>query len=417
MIRSPRGTNDILPAEISKWHYLESAIRKVTTQFGYSEIRTPIFESTEVFARSIGDSSDIVNKEMYTFLDRGENSITLRPEMTAALVRACIQNSLANRGELERLWYYGPFFRYERPQKGRFRQFHQFGAECLSSPNPEADAEVILLAHSLISDLGINDYLLNINSLGNNASRVRYRDSLVEYFSKYKNDLSEDSLRRLTTNPLRILDSKDIKDNEIIEDAPQIIDSLDDESKKHFDYVINLLESVNVAYNVSSKLVRGLDYYSHTVFEFQSSALGSQDSFGGGGRYDGLFEQLGGKFTPAVGFALGVERLLLILDSLNKSEKENKIDIQIIIGDERYINSGFNISNVLRKQGLNVLIDIQRKSFKSQMKDANKNNANYVIILAEREMNDNAVVFKNMLSGEQQTIATDKIDTIKNFIK
>lgn len=417
MIRSPRGTNDILPAEISKWHYLESAIRKVTTQFGYSEIRTPIFESTEVFARSIGDSSDIVNKEMYTFLDRGENSITLRPEMTAALVRACIQNSLANRGELERLWYYGPFFRYERPQKGRFRQFHQFGAECLSSPNPEADAEVILLAHSLISDLGINDYLLNINSLGNNASRDRYRDSLVEYFSKYKNDLSEDSLRRLTTNPLRILDSKDIKDNEIIEDAPQIIDSLDDESKKHFDYVINLLESVNVAYNVSSKLVRGLDYYSHTVFEFQSSALGSQDSFGGGGRYDGLFEQLGGKFTPAVGFALGVERVLLILDSLNKSEKENKIDIQIIIGDERYINSGFNISNVLRKQGLNVLIDIQRKSFKSQMKDANKNNANYVIILAEREMNDNAVVFKNMLSGEQQTIATDKIDTIKNFIK
>lgn len=417
MIRSPRGTNDILPAEISKWHYLESAIRKVTTQFGYSEIRTPIFESTEVFARSIGDSSDIVNKEMYTFLDRGENSITLRPEMTAALVRACIQNSLANRGELERLWYYGPFFRYERPQKGRFRQFHQFGAECLSSPNPEADAEVILLAHSLISDLGINDYLLNINSLGNNASRDRYRDSLVEYFSKYKNDLSEDSLRRLTTNPLRILDSKDIKDNEIIEDAPQIIDSLDDESKKHFDYVINLLESVNVAYNVSSKLVRGLDYYSHTVFEFQSSALGSQDSFGGGGRYDGLFEQLGGKFTPAVGFALGVERVLLILDSLNKSEKENKIDIQIIIGDERYINSGFNISNVLRKHGLNVLIDIQRKSFKSQMKDANKNNANYVIILAEREMNDNAVVFKNMLSGEQQTIATDKIDTIKNFIK
>ncbi|MCB0702023.1 MAG: histidine--tRNA ligase [Ignavibacteriae bacterium] len=417
MIRSPRGTNDILPAEISKWHYLESAIRKVTTQFGYSEIRTPIFESTEVFARSIGDSSDIVNKEMYTFFDRGENSITLRPEMTAALVRACIQNSLANRGELERLWYYGPFFRYERPQKGRFRQFHQFGAECLSSPNPEADAEVILLAHSLISDLGINDYLLNINSLGNNASRDRYRDSLVEYFSKYKNDLSEDSLRRLTTNPLRILDSKDIKDNKIIEDAPQIIDSLDDESKKHFDYVINLLESVNVAYNVSSKLVRGLDYYSHTVFEFQSSALGSQDSFGGGGRYDGLFEQLGGKFTPAVGFALGVERVLLILDSLNKSEKENKIDIQIIIGDERYINSGFNISNVLRKQGLNVLIDIQRKSFKSQMKDANKNNANYVIILAEREMNDNAVVLKNMLNGEQQTIATDKIDTIKNFIK
>lgn len=417
MIRSPRGTNDILPNEINKWHYLEEAIRKITSRFGYAEIRTPIFESTEVFSRSIGDTSDIVNKEMYTFMDRGDNSITLRPEMTAALVRACIQNSLANRGELERLWYYGPFFRYERPQKGRFRQFHQFGAECLSSPNPEGDAEVILLAHSLISDLGINEYTLNINSLGNSASRDVYRDNLVKYFSKYENDLSEDSVRRLASNPLRILDSKDTKDIEIANDAPQIIDSLDSESRAHFDRVLNILETLNVKYNISSKLVRGLDYYSHTVFEFQSNALGSQDSFGGGGRYDGLFEQLGGKFTPAVGFALGVERLLLIIDSLNKSNQDNSVDFYVITGEEEYINKAFEISNVLRNQGYKVVADIQRKSFKSQMKDANKYNADNVIILAEREMIEGKFTLKNMQSGEQQQLSIDKIDSIAEYIK
>ncbi|PKL78744.1 MAG: histidine--tRNA ligase [Ignavibacteriae bacterium HGW-Ignavibacteriae-4] len=417
MIRSPRGTNDILPNEINKWHYLEEAIRKITSRYGYAEIRTPIFESTEVFSRSIGDTSDIVNKEMYTFMDRGENSITLRPEMTAALVRACIQNSLANRGELERLWYYGPFFRYERPQKGRFRQFHQFGAECLSSPNPESDAEVILLAHSLITDLGINEYTLNINSLGNSVSRDVYRENLVKYFSKYEGDLSDDSVRRLASNPLRILDSKDPKDIEIATEAPQIIDSLDSESRAHFDSVLNILESINIKYNISSKLVRGLDYYSHTVFEFQSNALGSQDSFGGGGRYDGLFEQLGGKFTPAVGFALGVERILLIIDSLNKNNQDNSIDFYIITGEEEYIYKAFEISNTLRNQGYKVVSDIQRKSFKSQMKDANKYNAYNVIILAEREMSVGNFTLKNMESGEQQQLSIDKIDNISEYIK
>ncbi|MER3329871.1 MAG: histidine--tRNA ligase [Candidatus Kapaibacterium sp.] len=417
MIRSPRGTNDILPNEINKWHYLEEAIRKITSRFGYAEIRTPIFESTEVFSRSIGDTSDIVNKEMYTFTDRGDNSITLRPEMTAALVRACIQNSLANRGELERLWYYGPFFRYERPQKGRFRQFHQFGAECLSSPNPEADAEVLQLAHSLITDLGIIDYTLNINSLGNSTSRDIYRNNLVNYFSKYENDLSEDSQRRLVSNPLRILDSKDTKDIEIVNEAPQIIDALDTESRAHFDKVLNVLESLKINYNISSKLVRGLDYYSHTVFEFQSNALGSQDSFGGGGRYDGLFEQLGGKFTPAVGFALGVERLLLIIDSLEKNNHENSVDFYLVTGGEDYLNKAFEISNSLRNQSFKVVLDIQRKSFKSQMKDANKYNAANVIILAEREMKENNFTLKNMQSGEQQQLSIENIDNIVDYIK
>jgi len=417
MIRSPRGTNDILPVEINKWHYLEEAIRNVTSKFGYTELRTPIFESTEVFSRSIGDASDIVNKEMYTFNDRGDNSITLRPEMTAALVRACIQNSLANRGELERLWYYGPFFRYERPQKGRFRQFHQFGAECLSSPNPEADAEVITLAHSLISEVGINDYTLNINSLGNTESRDIYRNNLVKYFSKYESDLSEDSVRRLAVNPLRILDSKDPKDIEIAKEAPQIIDSLDKVSQSHFERVLNILENLNVNYNISSKLVRGLDYYSHTVFEFQSDALGSQDSFGGGGRYDGLFEQLGGKSTPAVGFALGVERLLLIIDSLSKNENVNSIDFYIVTGEEEYLNKAFELSNDLRNQGYKVVSDIQRKSFKSQMKDANKYNTRNVIILAEREMSENKFVLKNMQTGDQQLLELDRIKNLSEFIQ
>lgn len=415
MIRSPRGTNDILPQEIGKWHYLEHSIRKITQRFGYSEIRTPIFESTEVFSRSIGDTSDIVNKEMYTFQDRGDNSITLRPEMTAALVRACIQSSLANRGELERLWYYGPFFRYERPQKGRFRQFHQFGAECLSSPNPESDTEVIVLAHSLIKDLGIEEYNLNINSLGNTASRDNYRTALVEYFSKYENDLSEDSQRRLKSNPLRILDSKETKDIEITQSSPKIIDSLDNESRYHFDKVINILEAIGIGYNVSSKLVRGLDYYSHTVFEFQSNALGSQDSFGGGGRYDGLFEQLGGKFTPAVGFALGIERLVLILETLENKVIENKTNYYIVSGNEGLINTSLQYANTLRLKGNSVITDIQRKSFKSQMKDANKYNSDFVVILAEQEFSDGKFILKNMKTGEQQLLSLDEISNVESY--
>lgn len=415
MIRSPRGTNDILPQEIGKWHYLEQSIRKITQRFGYAEIRTPIFESTEVFSRSIGDTSDIVNKEMYTFQDRGDNSITLRPEMTAALVRACIQNSLANRGELERLWYYGPFFRYERPQKGRFRQFHQFGAECLSSPNPESDAEVIILAHSLLKDLGIKEYNLNINSLGNTASRDNYRTALVEYFSKYENDLSEDSQRRLKSNPLRILDSKEAKDIEITQSSPQIIDSLDNESRYHFDKVINILETIGISYNVSSKLVRGLDYYSHTVFEFQSNALGSQDSFGGGGRYDGLFEQLGGKFTPAVGFALGIERLVLILETLENKIIDNQTDYYIVSGNEELINTSLQYANTLRLKGYSVITDIQRKSFKSQMKDANKYKSDFVIILAEQEFSDGKFILKNMKTGEQQLLSLGEISNVDSY--
>lgn len=417
MIRSPRGTNDILPNEIGKWHYLENTIRKVTANYNYLEIRTPIFESTEVFSRSIGDTSDIVNKEMYTFLDRSDNYLTLRPEMTAALVRSCIQNSLANRGELERLWYFGPFFRYERPQKGRFRQFHQFGVECLSSPNPESDAEILLLANSLINELGISNYTLNINSIGNSASRDTFRNKLVDYFSKYENELSFDSQNRLKTNPLRILDSKDEKDKELIKNSPIIYDYLDKESKSHFDSVLNILEAIGINYNISNTLVRGLDYYSHTVFEFQSSALGSQDSFGGGGRYDGLFEQLGGKPTPAVGFAMGVERLILILESLNTTIEDNSLDFYVLFAEEEYKLQAIKIAEDLRTLGYNVSNDIQSKSFKSQMKDANKYNSNYTVILGRDEMENKQYTLKNMQTGEQQQLPLSTIPTINSFLK
>jgi histidyl-tRNA synthetase len=416
MIRSPRGTNDILPNSIGRWHYLEEVIRKITSLYNYSEIRTPIFESTEVFSRSIGETSDIVNKEMYTFLDRSENSITLRPEMTAALVRSCIQNSLANRGELERLWYYGPFFRYERPQKGRFRQFHQFGVECLSSPNPESDAEVLLLANHLIKELGIADYTLNINSIGNSGSREVYRNKLVEYFSKYENDLSYDSQSRLKTNPLRILDSKDENDKKLIENSPNIVDSLDKESKEHFEAVLSILEAVGVNYNISNTLVRGLDYYSHTVFEFQSNALGSQDSFGGGGRYDGLFEQLGGKPTPAVGFAMGVERLVLILEAIASNVSDTTLDFYVLFAEEELKLMAIKIAEQLRNLGFSVANDLQSKSLKSQMKDANKNKSNFVLILGKEEFEKSKFILKNMVSGQQQELSLESIATIKSFL-
>lgn len=412
MIQAVRGTKDILPIDITKWHYIENIIRNITERYNYKEIRTPIFEKTEVFSRSIGENTDIVNKEMYTFNDKGGDSITLRPEQTAALIRSVIQNNLTNDISTLRLWYLGPYFRYERPQKGRLRQFHQFGVECIASPNPEADAEIILLANQLIKNLGINDYELQINSLGNEISRSNYRNKLVEYLTIHKNDLSEESKSRFETNPLRILDSKDDRDKSIIKNAPKIIDFLDEESSKHFESVKNLLDSTGVKYKIENDLVRGLDYYCHTVFEFRSSLLGAQDAFGGGGRYDGLIKQLGGKDAPAVGFAMGVERLILILDSLNVfNSNESKCDFFIVSSNEKYYSTALLISEELRNLNYNVINDLQRKSFKAQMREADKSGAKFCIIFAEDEFNRNSVLVKNMKTSEQTEI---KIENIKN---
>ncbi len=413
MIQAPRGTKDILPSEIDKWHNVEDKFRKVTRLFGYQELRTPIFESTEVFSRSIGDNTDIVKKEMYTFMDKGENSITLRPEMTAALVRSVIQSNITARDTLQRLWYFGPFFRYERPQKGRFRQFHQFGAECLATPFPESDVEVLLLAITLLKELGITQFNLGINSLGNKVSREAYLKELVAYLTENKDSLSEESKVRLEKNPLRVLDSKYEQDLAIIKNAPSIENFYDEESKSHFDTVKNQLTALNINFSINPNLVRGLDYYSHTVFEFQSNALGSQDAFGGGGRYNELFEDLGGKITPSVGFAFGVERLLLIIDALNQTPVENSIDIYIATLGLEYQSYANQIANIYRSKGNSVITDLQRRSFKSQLKEANSRyNAKYTVIVGEEEFKNNSFQLKNMNTGEQKLMNLDNIETI-----
>lgn len=410
MIQAIRGTKDILPDRIAEWHFAEDIFRKVSANFAFTELRTPIFEKTEVFSRSIGESTDIVNKEMYTFTDRGGESITLRPEMTAALVRSVIQNNLLAQSQLLKLWYVGPFFRYERPQKGRLRQFHQYGAECLGSSYPESDAEIILLAVSIIKNLGIENYKLLINSLGNESSRISFRNHLVEYLNKYRNSLSQDSQFRLDNNPLRVLDSKDEKDIEIISSAPDILDFLDTESKLYFETVCDMLIQCGIEYQVQPRLVRGLDYYSHTVFEFQSSSLGAQDSFGGGGRYDGLFAQLGGKSSGAVGFAMGIERLLLILENENLVIPNAEVtDIFVILADNNLIHEALKISENLRNLGYKVQNDLQRRSLKSQMRDANKSMAKYALILGEEEYNKGEIIIKNMSDSSQLIVSIDKI--------
>ncbi len=410
MIQAIRGTKDILPSEIENWYFLENIFRSVSDTFGYKELKTPIFEKTEVFSRGIGDGTDIVNKEMYTFDDRGGESLTLRPEATAALVRSVIQNKLANAGTAQKFWYFGPFFRYERPQKGRLRQFHQYGAECLATDKPESDVEVILLANSIIKKAGISDYKLLLNSLGNDSSRAEYRKALIEYLENKKEQLSEDSQSRLQINPLRVLDSKDKRDIDIVKDAPILSNYFDEESKNHFTIVTSMLDNLGVQYEISPKLVRGLDYYSHTVFEFQSSALGAQDSFGGGGRYNKLFSELGGKDTPAVGFAFGVERLLLILEELKLlPEAKTDCDIFIVAAGDGIQNYSFKIAQELRDSGLRVAVDLNDRSMKAQMRASNKSGAIFTILIGEDELNNNTVTIKNMGDSTQVNIAYNEL--------
>ncbi len=409
MIRTPRGTKDILPSESYKWHYLEDNFRKITNLFSYKELRTPIFEQTEVFSRSIGEETDIVNKEMYTFMDRSETSLTLRPEMTAALVRSAIENSLTNTGGVQRLWYFGPFFRYERPQKGRFRQFHQFGIECLSSPNPESDIEVLYLADNLIKEIGINDYTLFINSIGNKISRENYNKVLVEFLNDNKDKLSATSLDRLDKNPLRILDSKSPDDIELLTLAPKISNHLDSHSSEHYQQVKEKLDFLGISYQENHKLVRGLDYYSHTVFEFQSNLLGAQDSFGGGGRYNELFSQLGGKNIPAVGFAMGVERLLLILEASGKfDEEKEQIDLYIVkaTDNDKVI---YQLVKELRINNIILSYDLLGRSVKAQFKEADKSNSKWTIVIGDTEIQNNKITIKNMQTSEQLEINLDKI--------
>lgn len=410
MIQSPRGTKDILPSTINAWQQLEDTFRRVSTLFGYQEIRTPIFENTEVFMRTIGENTDVVGKEMYTFPDKGGDSMTLRPEMTASVARAVVQHNLTATNPLQRLWYVGEFFRYERPQKGRYRQFHQFGAECIGSAAPEADVEVILLVAKLLSDIGLKEFSLEINTLANREVRILYREKLVEYLIEQKSSLSPESQERLDKNPLRVLDSKHPLDRVAIESAPTILEYLDDESALHFATVQNLLTIAGINFTISPRLVRGLDYYSHTVFEFVSTALGAQSALGGGGRYNDMFEEFGGKHTPAVGFAMGIERILMILEQTNPTlYKQNTLDVMMITLENESYPFSQTIAQLLRNDGISTVMDVQGRSLKAQMREADRLGAAITIIIGENERTSGQLTVKNMKTGMQETATQENI--------
>lgn len=411
MVQTVRGMRDIFGPEMAAWHLAEGVFRDCSQAYGYEEFRTPVLEHTELFARGIGADTDIVGKEMYTFEDRSGDSLTMRPEMTASVVRAAIEHSLLRHSPVTRLWYAAPIFRHERPQKGRYRQFHQYGAECLGSPYSESDVEIILLAHDVIKAVGIKQWRLEINTLGTSESRAAYRAALVEYFERHVERLSDDSRRRLQTNPLRILDSKEEADKEIVANAPRLHDHLDEASRTHFAAVRAMLDAAQVEYVVNPVMVRGLDYYCHTVFEFVTDALGTQNAIGGGGRYDPLFAMLGGGDVPAVGFSLGIERILLLLEQENGGwPAGDATDAYICaIGDAARLPVQL-IATRLRRKGMAVATDVLRRSIKAQMKDANRADAVWTITIGDDELANGTCVIKHMATGEQQTIPQQTIE-------
>lgn len=398
--------NDILPSQTPAWRYLEEQARQLFEQYGIEEIRTPIVESTDLFKRSIGEVTDIVEKEMYTFEDRNGDSLTLRPEGTASVVRACEEHGMLY-NQTQRLWYAGPMFRHERPQKGRYRQFHQIGVECFGFPGPDIDAELIVMTFRLWQKLGLDQQVtLQINSLGTAASRQAYRSALTAYLSDFKDRLDEDSLRRLETNPLRILDTKDPKTRAVLKEAPVFSEYLDDVSRRHFDELCGLLTSSGVPFEVNPALVRGLDYYGLTVFEWVTDTLGAQGTICAGGRYDGLVEQLGGKPTPAVGFAMGVERLVLLLETHGclPSSLLDRLDFFIAATGEGAQAFAFDVACQLRssQHSAKVIMNFGGGSLKTQMKRADKSGATYALVIGEAEVAARSVTLKYLRTDKPQ---------------
>ncbi|MBT3558414.1 MAG: histidine--tRNA ligase [Rhodospirillales bacterium] len=391
-----RGTHDLLPEEMRRHRAVTDAAQSVSAQYGYEEIATPIFEFTNVFSRTLGDTSDVVTKEMYTFEDKGGEMITLRPENTASVMRAYLSNGLQQTLPC-RFFYRGPMFRYERPQKGRQRQFHQIGIECIGIPAAEADVEVIATGAHILKSLGILDRTtLEINSLGDTDSRNAYRDTLVEYFSKYESSLSKDSKERLTKNPMRILDSKDENDRKIVADAPLMPDSMNAESKGFFETVLMRLDQLGIAYNLNTRLVRGLDYYCHTAFEFTTTELGAQGAVMAGGRYDGLITQMGGPATPGVGWAAGVERMSMMIDE--PTAQANSIAI-VPIGDEAF-DKAFSLAHQLRHAGFAIDFGVSG-NMKKRMKRADRVGAVAALMIGEDELARDGVTIRDMETGEQ----------------
>jgi histidyl-tRNA synthetase len=395
LIEPLRGVHDVLPAQIAAWQHLERITRQVFASYGYEEFRVPVIEQTQLFKRSIGDFTDIVEKEMFSFVDQGEDHITLRPEATAGIVRAVISNGLLREGRL-RVWCMGPMFRRERPQAGRFRQFHQIDAEAFGFEGPDVDAEMILLSARLLRLLGLRDVKLLVNSLGTPASRATYRDKLTAYFSAHAASLDEDSKRRLTGNPLRILDSKNPHMQPIIAGAPRMLESLDQESREHFEALCAQLRSAGIEYHVEPHLVRGLDYYTRTVFEWTTEALGSQSTVCAGGRYDGLVAQLGGADTPGVGWAMGQERIVMLLQKQNLALLEAHPQIYVVLAGEQAEIPGFKLAEQLRDAwpDLAVQINLGGGSFKTQFKRADKSGAEFALVLGDDEVARGVVAVK-----------------------
>ena len=413
MIKAIAGTKDIFIPEIKRWNYLESLVINVFNKFNYNEIRTPIFEETSLFSRGIGESTDIVSKEMYTFLDRGDTSLTLKPEMTAAVVRSALEHSFDKQQNLTKLFYISPMFRQERPQAGRFRQFHQFGAEALGSEAPALDAEMIIVAHDILVKLGLKNFKVKVNSLGVPASREIYKAKLKEYLEPHFDKLSEDSKKRFSTNILRIFDSKDERDQEIMLDAPLLIEHLDEESLVHFDEVKKFLMAAKVNFDIDPKLVRGLDYYTHTTFEITSESVGSQSALCGGGRYNKLASEIGDRDIPGVGFAAGIERILLACENEKAFELENDgIDIYVVRLDKELNHKAYEITYNFRSFGLSTEVDYLSRSVKAQMREANKLNAKYVVMVGGEEFSKNNLLLKKMETGDQEEISLNNLNEV-----
>ena len=403
-IQAIRGMHDVLPEQTPLWQYAEHKLREVLSVYGYSEIRLPVLEKTELFKRSIGEVTDIVEKEMYTFDDRNGDSLTLRPEGTAGCLRACLEHGLLH-NQVHRLWYYGPMYRHERPQKGRYRQFIQLGVETYGMSGPDIDAELILIMDRLWKKLGIRDKVrLQINSLGTIAERQVYRVVLVNYFKAHLDELDEDSLRRLETNPLRILDTKNPAMQQLVENAPELMAHLGEESLAHFNGLTAILDSLGVSYEITTRLVRGLDYYSKTVFEWVTDELGSQGTICAGGRYDSLIEQLGGKPNFAVGFAMGMERLLALVELAGNVPLERSIDVYMIRVGELAEKEGLRLAEDIRNEvpGLKLQVNCGGGSFKSQFKKADKIGAEYAIILGDDEVSRKELAIKSLRSEQGQ---------------
>ncbi|MBW9260081.1 MAG: histidine--tRNA ligase [Candidatus Thiodiazotropha sp. (ex. Lucinisca nassula)] len=411
-IQAIRGMKDILPQQTPVWQFLEDRVRSVLNRYGYAEIRMPIVEMTDLFKRSIGEVTDIVEKEMYTFEDRNGDSLTLRPEGTAGCVRAGLEHGLIF-NQTQRLWYQGPMFRHERPQKGRYRQFHQIGVESFGMSGPDIDLEQILITARIWQELGLQDLQLQINTLGTPAERAEYRDQLVDYFKQHPEQLDEDSKRRLETNPLRILDSKNPAMAELIAQAPTLMQHLGEESLVHYQAICQGLDDAGVAYLENPRLVRGLDYYSRTVFEWITDALGAQGTVCAGGRYDGLVTQLGGRETPAVGFAMGLERLIALLEETDVMERLPVPDVYLVTLGQAPEREGVKLAEQLRSRlpTLRLISHCGGGGFKSQLKKADKSQARFALILGEDELQKQEIILKPLRGGEQRQIRISKLES------